>query len=57
MKIVPRKDQNQETIHITAPCELFVVYDPKHRPVFQIIPSEPGTETIKKEVRSYDPAV
>ena len=35
-----------EKIHIEAPCELFVLCDPKHRPIIRIVKATgSGTET------------
>lgn len=46
-KIKPRGNQEMEKIHIEAPCELFVLCDPNHRPIIRIVRAsgQEGTET------------
>jgi len=49
-KIKPRGNQEMEKIHIEAPCELFVLCDPNHRPIIKVVRSTgAGTETTAEK--------
>lgn len=56
-KIRPRGNQEMEKIHIEAPCELFVLCDPKHRPIIRIVKADgqPGTETRVTPTTNFVP--
>jgi len=54
-KIKPKGSQELEKIHIEAPCELFILSDPNHRPIIRIIKAsgQPGTETRPNPTANY----
>ncbi len=54
-RTIAKGNQEMEKIHIEAPCELFVLSDPKHRPVIRIVRStgQPGTETRATPTPNY----
>jgi len=55
-KIKPRGNQEMEKIHIEAPCELFVLCDPNHRPIIKVVRSTgAGTETRPIPTANYAP--
>ena len=58
-KIIPKGNQELEKIHIEAPCELFVLSDPNHRPIIRIVrgSGQPGTETRPIPTANYNPVL
>lgn len=53
-KIKQKGNQELEKIHIEAPCEIFVLSDPNHRPVIRIVKADgQGTETRPKPDANY----
>jgi hypothetical protein len=54
-KVKAKGHQEMEKIHIEAPCELFVLCDPNHRPVIRIVRAsgQTGTKTRAEPIAKY----